>query len=127
MRIMGIDFGSKRVGIAISDEDEKIAFPTVVLPNDKNLLNEVHKICEANKVGEVVFGESNDLDGKPNPIMKKIEDFKKKAAEKIKVPFKMEPEFFTSVEAERIQGKTEMQDASAAALILQNHLDKHQK
>ncbi|MDP3996590.1 MAG: Holliday junction resolvase RuvX [bacterium] len=124
MRIMGIDYGEKRVGIAISDEECKIAFPTTVLQNDKELPKQVAELCDVNKCGSVVIGESSDLNGVPNPIAEKIEKFKNNLRTYMKKPIHMEPEFFTSIQAERIQGKTTMQDASAAALILQSYLDK---
>ena len=50
MRYLGIDYGSKRVGIAISDASGKIAFPREVLPNDKNLLTRIADLCAKEKV-----------------------------------------------------------------------------
>lgn len=124
MKFLGIDFGTKRVGLALSDEDGRVAFPKDVLTNDSKLLDKILKVCEENAVGGIVIGESKDFAGNPNPIMKDIEGFIKELGEKTKTPIVFEPEFLTSVQAARIQGDIEKIDASAAAIILQSHLDK---
>ena len=61
MRYLGIDYGKRRVGVAISDGDGRLAFPETVLANDKNLVENFKKICAENKVGVIVLGESRDL------------------------------------------------------------------
>jgi putative Holliday junction resolvase len=122
-RILGIDYGTKRVGVAISDESNRFALPLVVVPNTYELLAKIEKIVLDNKVGEVVMGESRDYKGEPNKILEDSEVFKKQLESKgLIVHF--EPEFMTSVQAERIQGKNNMSDASAAAIILQSYIDK---
>jgi putative holliday junction resolvase len=124
MKYLGIDFGSKRVGIAVSDDEGKMAFPYSVIANDGKLLEEIQKIIEEEKIGEIVMGESKNFEGEPNEIMAAILDFKKKLEEKFKIKVNLEPEFMTSQQAERLQGKTPMHDASAATIILQSYLDK---
>jgi len=123
MKYLGIDFGEKRVGIAVSDEDGKIAFPSMVLVNDQNLLKNIVDLCMKNAVQAVVVGESRDYQGQINPIMWKIEGFKKQLET---MGFKViyEPEFMTSVQASQITGENKMLDASAAAIILQSYLNK---
>ena len=123
MRMLGIDYGSKRVGVAISDEKGDFAMPLKVIANSKKLLDEVVAIAKEYKTKEIVIGESKNYSGKPNPILAETLEFKKKLEAKGYTVY-MEPEFMTSVQAERFQGKTDMLDASAAALILQSYLDK---
>lgn len=124
MRYLGIDFGEKRVGIAMSDEEGKIAFPQVVLTNDSDLLKNIANLCIKNNVEVVVMGESRDFHGKINEIMWKIDGFRKQLeALGLKVIF--EPEFMTSIQASQITGENEMIDASAAAIILQSYIDKN--
>jgi len=123
MKYLGIDFGGKRVGVAVSDENGKMAFPHSVVKNDEKLLAEIEKIIEKEKIGGVVIGESRNFKGEPNKIMAEIEKFKRTLEEKIKLPVYFEPEFMTSAQAERGLGKNEMHDASAAAIILQSYLD----
>jgi len=123
MKYLGIDFGEKRVGIAVSDEDGKIAFPSVVLANDQNLLKNIVDLCMKNTVKFVIMGESRDFQGQINPIMWKIEGFKKQL-EVIGFKVIYEPEFMTSVQASQVTGENKMLDASAAAIILQSYLNR---
>jgi putative Holliday junction resolvase len=123
MKYLGIDFGSKRVGIAVSDDEGRMAFPYLVLQNN-NLLEEIEKIIKKEKIGEIVIGESKNFQGEPNKIMAEIEKFKKELEEKLKIKVWFEPEFMTSSQAKQITGENDMQDASAAAIILQSYLDK---
>ena len=125
MRFLGIDFGEKRVGIAISDEAGKIAFPKIVLANESNLLRNIIDLCYQNQIEVVVMGESRDYQGRINEIMWKIEGFKKQL-ESLGLRVVYEPEFMTSSQAAKITGQNDMLDASAAALILQSYLDKQQ-
>lgn len=124
MKYIGIDFGSKRVGIAVSDESGSLAFPKVVLANDKKLLSLILKIAEEENALGIVIGESKNYSGEPNRIMEEIEKFKKEIEEKTKLEIYFEPEFMTSVQAVQLQGKNKMLDASAATIILQSFLDK---
>jgi len=125
-KIIGIDYGSVRVGIAVSDKNAQFAIPFSVIENNSDLFAKIEKIAKDNEVKEMVMGESRDFSGKPNMIFLDSINLKEKLEEKgYKVYF--EPEFMTSVQAERIQGKNTMSDASAAALILQSYLDKNYK
>ncbi len=121
---MGIDYGSKRVGVALSDESLKFAIPLSVIENDEDLLTKVQKIAVDSEVKEIVMGESKDYKGLPNPILLDSLEFKSKL-ESLGFVVYLEPEFMTSVQAERLQGKNDLSDASAAALILQSYLDKN--
>lgn len=126
-RLLGIDFGRKRVGIAVSDEDRKIAFPKTVYPNDKNLIERIADLCKENSVVGIVLGESKNFKGEDNPVMKDILKFKEKIETATSPPVFLEPEFMSSSEAEKMRAEgddEEMLDASAAAIILQSYLDK---
>ena len=122
MKLMAIDYGEKRVGIASTDETGHFALPRMVLENNDVLLDKVLEFRNGNGIEKVVLGESRNLDGKPNPILEKIESFKSEL-EARGVEVILHPEVFTTVEARRLQGQTEMTDASAAALILKNYID----
>ena len=125
-KIIGIDYGSVRVGVAISDQNRQFAMPFSVISNDSDLISKIDKIAIDNEVKEIVMGESLDFKGKPNMIFLDSVDFKEKLEAKGYAVY-FEPEFMTSVQAERFQGKTALTDASAAALILQSYLDKNYK
>ena len=125
---MGIDYGKKRVGIALSDEGGEFALPHSVFVNSarlEELVEKVAKLCVEQKVGAIVMGESKDFHQVANPIMKDAMKFKAAIEEATKISVYLEPEFMTSAEAEHLQGKNKMLDASAAALILKSFLESH--
>jgi putative Holliday junction resolvase len=123
MRYLGIDFGSKRVGLSISDEAGEFAFPFSVFENTETLVQDLVVVCKENKIGAIVVGDSKDFAQKENEIMKKIKPFTEKIKVATNLPIYMHPEFLTSMEAERLQGHNEMHDASASAIILKSFLD----
>jgi len=124
MRFLGIDFGLKRVGVAITDSSGEFALPLEVFSNDKDLLEKISRICLEEEISGIVMGESKDFSGKDNPIMSEIKIFSENLKKETKLPVYFEPEFLTSAEAERLQGKNLKSDASAAALILKSFLEK---
>lgn len=138
MRYLGIDFGSKRIGLAISDESMSFAMPLKVIENSKNIVKDVLDICQEKKIDVIVVGESLDFSMKENEIMKEVNPFVSELREKSGLPVVLHPEFMTSAEALRTQPrrmppesrlreremKNNMLDASAAAIILKAYLDK---
>ena len=142
MRYLGVDYGSKRVGVAVSDEAGEVALPLSVLPNDKKLLSKIKEIVVEKKIGAIVMGESKNFKGEANVIMEAIHRFKSTLARETGLPVFLEPEFMTSAEADRMnppasgqnrksgvrlrrpEAKNVMLDASAAALILQSYLNR---
>ncbi len=123
MRYLGIDYGAKRIGVAVSDEALSMAFPLQVLENTDSILSELKEICEKNEIAKIIVGDSKDFNQKENEIMKAIAPFVQVLTSKLGIPVEMHPEFLTSMEAERIQGHNDMHDASAAALILASYLE----
>jgi putative Holliday junction resolvase len=137
MRFLGIDYGTKRIGLALSDENGQLAFPNGIFPNDPSLLKEIGIILKKENIGEIVVGESTNFQGQPNIILsKKIEIFILELQARFEIPVFKQKEFLTSVEARGKKGKEENNarktkkklnkkiDDSAAALILQRYLDK---
>lgn len=122
-RLLGIDYGGKRVGVAVSDEARKLAFPVSVVENTPELVAKIEKIALDNETREIIMGESRDYEGEPNEIMLESIEFKEKLEADGYTVF-LEPEFMSSVQAERWQGKNKKSDASAAAIILQSYLDR---
>ncbi len=121
-KIIGIDVGTKKVGIAISNEDQTLAFPVDVI--DFSVVRKFIKdLAEKESVQRIVVGESTRLDMTDNPVMEHIRAFAGKL-EKDGLEVVYENEFMTSMQASRIQGYNKKQDASAAAIILQSYLDK---
>ncbi len=126
MKYLSIDYGAKKVGIATSDDDGRMAYPCMIAQNDKSLMGDIKEIVKAMGINEIVIGESIDQNGKPNEIMKEIRSFAVKIEDELDLPVHFEKEFMTSLEARRFQGK-HIVDDSAAALILQRYLDRVNK
>ncbi|MEX0652469.1 MAG: Holliday junction resolvase RuvX [Candidatus Paceibacterota bacterium] len=128
MRFLGIDYGTKRVGVAVSDVQASLAFPKAVLVNSHTLLAEIKAIIKSHDVGEIVVGHSLNVDGRENLLMEDVRRFMGLLEKECSLPMHLEPEFFTSEEAHK--GKRDggvgvhMIDAAAAALILQRYLDR---
>lgn len=121
-KLLGIDYGEKRVGIASTDESGQYALPREVLTNTPELVNQVVRFAEENEIKKVIIGESKDFKGKSNPIQKKILEFKKEL-ENRGLEAVLHPEVLSTMEARQIQGGGRMTDASAAAIILKNYID----
>lgn len=124
MRYLGIDFGTKKVGLALSDETGSMAFPHAVVPNDVSLLSTVERLLEERDVAAVVIGHSVNKDASPNEVQKHIEAFMTDLTLACGVPIHLEPEQYTTQAALRIQGRNRKTDASAAALILDGFLSR---
>jgi putative Holliday junction resolvase len=122
VKLMGIDYGAKRVGIASTDESGEFAIPRAVVPNDEKLLLMIVDSVKKYGVEKIVIGESKNYTGQPNEIMKETNIFADALREK-GIDVVLHPEVLTSMEADQLQGQTPMRDASAAAIILKNYID----
>jgi putative Holliday junction resolvase len=138
-KLLGIDYGSKKIGISLSDEGGMIAFPEAIIKNSPKAIDEIGKIIKDKGVQEIVLGLPLDLSGDPNKIMKETGEFKEKLEEKFNLPIYFEKEFMTSSAAlhmdqymkgvrpdtaRKVKREEKQIDDSAAALILQRYLDK---
>jgi putative Holliday junction resolvase len=135
VKYIGIDYGTKRIGVATSDDDGKIAFPHAVIESNAQALSKLAELIKEKNVDGIVMGESKNFKNEPNDVMEDIEQFKIDLAELTGLTVEYEPEFFSSAAAahqftpdgSRKQNPSqEKLDASAAALILQSYLDRKQ-
>ena len=135
-KLIGIDYGEKKIGIALSDDDGAVAFPKEIIKNDGELINYIADLALKENISCIVMGQSTNYHGKDNPIMERAYQFKKALEKKLSVPVYFEVEFLTSVEAQRQQQEADLPrsrkpkvnkhvDASAAAIILQSFIDKN--
>lgn len=134
-KIMGIDYGTKRIGIALSDEGQQFAFPSRIIPNQEKAVDDVLSFAGKEGVTAIVVGESKDFKNEENPVMRDIRRFVELLERNSELPVHLEEEFMTSSFARRVpqasdevrsrkERKSEPVDSSAAALILQSYLDK---
>jgi len=133
MRYLGVDYGSSKIGLALSDENGTMGFPYGIVSNTPRLVDELCALIAKEQVGAVVIGESRTLAGGENPIATDARLFGSLITERSGVPVVYESEVFTSAEARRApakEGKSRSPkksaavDASAAALILTSYLSR---
>lgn len=147
MRYLGIDYGARFIGIAVSDDTGHLAFPKCTIENtNTGVVRAVAELCKSEMVNHVVIGESVDRAGKRNPIAHHAQMFGDALHVLTGIPVSFEWEGYSSAQArsvrvadERMLGaprgniarkvkKTQARvDAHAAQIILQSFLDKHSK
>jgi putative holliday junction resolvase len=129
MRYLGIDFGTKKVGLALSDEAGAMGFPLAVIPNDERLVSTILSLIEERGVEGIVIGESKDFSGEENPVATEARAFGDLLEDETGLSVDYEPEALSTQEARRdIEGgRTEFGhvDARAASLILTSYLSRH--
>jgi len=136
MKTLGIDFGTKRIGLAMSDDGGTLAFPKEVVLNNEDTFKRLAEVIKQENITEIVIGESMNFSGEKNKVMVLAEKFFSECEKQFSLPVFWQKEFLTSVEAHGRKGKEtnnarpvnfkkpEQLDASAAALILQRYLDR---
>jgi len=143
MKHLGIDYGTKRIGVAVSDDTGSVAFPLTTVVAGREALEQVAALVREHVAEKIVIGESKNFKNEPNLVMEDIEQFKKDIAELTQLPVVYEPELFSSAQAARqhedrtqprrpasgagvpTKASGDKLDAAAAALILQSYLDRH--
>lgn len=126
MKHLGIDYGEKRVGIAVSDENGLLASPRAVFPNNRSLVSDLAALIKKEGVQAIVVGESRGRSGEDNPIMERARRFARDLERETGLAVHFEPEFYTSREARRLTADTPqtLVDAEAAAIILSSFLSR---
>ena len=124
MKFLGIDYGARRIGVAVSNAEGTIAFPRLTVENQRGALDTIKKLAVEEKVETVVMGDTRSYGGTENPITKQAEAFGVALSDALGVPLVKAFEVATSVEAARFAPKgKEHDDAAAAAVILQRYFD----
>tara|TARA_Y100000996_G_scaffold266937_1_gene210119 strand:- start:7 stop:459 length:453 start_codon:yes stop_codon:yes gene_type:complete len=132
-RLIGVDIGSKRVGLSISDENRKIATPlkTINYININILIDELEKILNENNIGAIIFGNPKNMDGTEGASSQSVKDKIKLISKKIAIPIILWDERLSTVGAFNLSSQLDVNvskrvkniDKNAAAFILQGALD----
>jgi len=133
MRILALDHGTKRIGLAISDETEIIAQPLEYLSAEplEEFLKRLKEIVDSREVGEILVGIPRNMNGTYGPAAAKAREFVGALQKVLTIPVKTWDERLTSVQANRFLIETGMRrekrkervDQTAAAILLQSYLD----
>jgi len=135
MRVLGVDLGSKRIGLAISDPEGSIAFPmqTLVARDRARDLIALCEIIEEHAVERAVVGLPLHMNGRRGPEAERAEEFAASLAEAAGIDVDTIDERWTTVEAERALRETgrkpsksrDIVDSVAASILLRTYLDLH--
>ena len=132
-RLLGIDPGKTNVGIAICDENKKVATPIKVIKKKKlvNLVDEINKIINDNHIKGIVIGNPINMDGSVGKSSKSALEFAKNLSKNIRIPIVLWDERLSSVGAfkitsflgDNVTNRVKNLDKNAAAFILQGAID----
>lgn len=124
MKYLGIDYGLRKVGLALGDDETRLAVPLEVIESDR-IVEMIKKAVADKEIDAVVIGLPN-VDG-GSAQLEKTKEFAEFLKTELKIPVHTIDESFTSVESQRIQseqGSNVPEDALAAMLILQSYFDQ---
>ncbi|OUW49199.1 MAG: Holliday junction resolvase RuvX [Candidatus Pelagibacter sp. TMED196] len=132
-RLLGIDPGKKRVGIAISDENKLVSTPlkTILKKNNTNVINDILEIIKENNIKGIIVGNPINMDGSEGPSSQSAKDFATYLSKNISIPIVMWDERLSSQGAFNLSSildintskKVEKLDQNAASFILQGAID----
>ncbi len=132
-RLLGIDPGKNRVGIAISDENKVVSTPlkTILKKNNSNFLNEIKEIILVNNVKGIIIGHPINMDGSTGPSAQSAKDFAVYISNNVSIPVSMWDERLSSQGAFNLSSnldinvskKVDKLDENAASFILQGAID----
>ena len=132
-RLLGIDPGKNRVGLAISDENKLVSTPlkTIVKKNNSNFINEIKEIIIENNIKGIIVGNPINMDGSKGPSAQSANDFAKYLSNNVSIPVTMWDERLSSEGAfnlssnldTNVSKKVEKLDQNAASFILQGAID----
>jgi len=133
MRYLALDHGTKRIGVAVSDQLKMIAQPLEYIPTEpfEAFLVRLRKIISEKEVERIFIGMPRNMDGTYGPAAQKVQEFIAALKPEVCVPIQTLDERLTSAQANRVllQGnvrradRKQKVDAMAAAILLQSYLD----
>ncbi len=131
-RVLGLDYGRARIGIAISDERRCIATPLTALPHDKTFPTKLQELLAKWKpVDMILLGLPLLMNGKESPMSLEVRAFAEKLKTHLTIPIVLWDERLSSAQSDRLLREAEMNrkqrsekiDAMSAAVVLQSYLE----
>ena len=127
-KYLGIDYGAKRIGVAVSNNECTIAFPRTTIPNDARSFESLTRLIAEEKITSIVVGDTRSFSHLENPITKDAESFVARLKKETALPVASAWEAGSSIEASRYAPENEgHSDRAAAAIILQRFIDMRAK
>jgi len=127
--VLALDYGGKRVGVAVAHVVARLPRPLITIPNTETLLADVRKLVDQQGIGLVVVGLPRGMDGGYTAQTRAVESFAEELRKVLVVPVELADETLTSVDAESLlknqnHAKGDV-DALAASFILERYLAEH--
>ena len=122
MKILGIDYGKKWIGLAISDDGRRLAFAYKTLENNDKIFSALNEIVKKEEIYKIIIGLPLNKEMKPTRQTAETENWAGELITKVEVQIDFENEIFTSKAADKLGAKN--QHAAAAAIFLQSYLDR---
>lgn len=132
MKILAIDYGEQRLGLAVSDDDQKVALTKGVLEglSQTKIIQKIKALVSLDQVGLLVVGLPTGLDGQPTAWTEEVKRFTEKLRSHLSIPVQMVDERLTTSMAKGMlagTGQTKAKkDQVAAQIFLQDYLDQQQ-
>jgi putative Holliday junction resolvase len=123
-RVLGIDYGEKRIGIAISDESQTIA-TELNIRSPKEFWQEIGELINSQQITRIVLGWPLNMSGQMTKKTKEVEQFKLKLENSTKLPVEIIDERLSSHMAGQIKNSGRNLDSLSAQILLQNYLNKN--
>jgi putative Holliday junction resolvase len=125
MRIIGIDFGERHIGLATADDRVPVAVPLATIDAAGDPVARIEEAVLEQGAQAVVFGLPLSLSGAEGPQARRVREIADSLATRIDIPIEFQDERLTSAQAERAKGgKGARKDAIAASILLQAYLDR---
>jgi putative Holliday junction resolvase len=124
MKILGIDYGEKRIGLAVSDETQTLARELDIL-SPKEFWEQLNQLISNQQISKIVVGWPLNMSGEMTEKTREVERFKVKVGTETGLPVEVIDERLSSVMAENISGSKKDLDSLAAQILLQNYLDRN--
>jgi putative Holliday junction resolvase len=133
MRVLALDYGTVRVGVAVSDELGMIAHPLEFIPAEPfdGFMVRLKQLLAERQVGRILVGMPRNMDGSYGPAAEKVQEFVGRLRDALPIPIQTWDERLTSVQAQRMLREASVKgakqrrkvDQMAAAILLQSFLD----
>ena len=125
-KILGLDYGTKNIGLAISDSRQCQAFVYDTLKVSQKLFNEIKEICDKELIDKIVIGLPLGLNGEYTKKTNEVICFVEELESQTKLIVETQDERLSSLEADK-SGSGHGRDEEAARIILQQYLDRQQE
>ncbi len=126
MRILAVDYGERRIGVAAGDDRTRLAVPLATISAGRDPAAAIQKLLAESPAEKIVVGLPVSLNGSLGPQAQQVQEFVRELSSRVSIPIETYDERFSTTEAQQRLGpghRPELRDAVAASIILQGYFD----